>query len=408
MALRNLRRHLRRTILTATSIAVGLAIVLWLQCILAGRSQNIIETVTGNYTGYLQVYHNEFLEDKALNKSFTGIPPEAIAVMGKDTNITYRVQLPSLVSTGENSAPVLLVGIQPSNEAKITKIKNSLDSGTFLVDDLDQECPSRQIYIGSAMAKFLNADIGSKIVLLGQASDGTLGNELFRVVGTFKTKSAAFDKSMVFAPITCVQKMGIIDGFHEAVIGLKSGAEIEVPGFLEKISSKLPQPLKLTTWKETQPAIAGLIRFNDLFFKAISAILFLVMILGIVNTMFMSVMERTREFGVMVAIGTTPAQLLTIVLIESFILGFIASMAGLLLGSLVVFYHSQYGFDMTLITSSNYSVDHIAFDALVYPILQIKPFISTVVVTIGFVMVAGFLPALRAARLKPVDAMSTH
>ena len=132
------------------------------------------------------------------------------------------------------------------------------------------------------------------------------------------------------------------------------------------------------------------------------------MILGIVNTMFMSVMERTREFGVMVAIGTTPAQLLTIVLIESFILGFIASMAGLLLGSLVVFYHSQYGFDMTLITSSNYSVDHIAFDALVYPILQIKPFISTVVVTIGFVMVAGFLPALRAARLKPVDAMSTH
>lgn len=408
MAMRNLRRHLRRTILTASSIAIGLAIVLWLQCILAGRSKNIVDTVTSSYSGYLQLYNSKYLEDKALQQTFKTIPPQTVHALGKQSKITHRVQLPSLISTGENSAPILLVGIEPENETQITRLKDYLKDGNFPIPDPDPTCPSRQIYIGKGMAKFLNAEIGSKAVILAQASDGTLGNELFKIVGTFQSKSAAFDKAIAFAPIACVKKVGIIDGNHEAVISLPDGTQIEDPSFIESITKTLPPEMKLTTWRETQPAVANLIRFNDLFFKIISTILYSVIVLGIINTMFMSVMERTREFGVMIAVGTTPKQLVTIVLLESLILGVISSLVGLCIGSIVVWYHSRMGFDISILTGNKYSVDQFSFDPLVYPVLSILPFLKTVFITVLFVMAAGFLPALRASRLKPVEAMSTH
>ncbi|RYZ95061.1 MAG: ABC transporter permease, partial [Proteobacteria bacterium] len=264
MAIRNLWRHARRTLLTVASIAFGLAVILWLQCILAGRNKSMIDRVTSTRTGHLQVHRQDYLKDKAIQFTFTPaenlierLPPGAAAAP--------RVYLPSLISSGEQSSSIMLVGIDPVAEQKVTDIANSTKGSSYLENDPSPDCTSRQILIGKSLATFLHADIGAKLVIMTQAADGTLGNDLFRVKGIYESGSPDMDKSVAYAPINCAAKVGALQGIHELAIHLPDPRALDA--VRASLTNALPPPpappMSVSTWKEAMPSLASIISLND-------------------------------------------------------------------------------------------------------------------------------------------------
>ena len=323
IAFRNLLRHARRTALTMASISFGLAVVLWLQCILAGRNKHIIDSITTTYIGHLQIFKKDFLKDRAINFYFPGIPAELSDALPPGSRVTPRIHLPALASSGEQSSPVMFEGIDPLTEPTVTTIKSSLKEGSFLEPDVTEDCQSRQIYIGRALAELLNVKVGNKMVVLAQANDGSLGNDLFRIKGIFDSGSPQFNKFYVFAPLNCVKKIGAITGLHEVTIQLPYG--VKDTDVRDRIAAKIPTDLVVTTWREAVPNMAAMVKFNDAMLFMITTILFTVITFGIVNSLLMSVFERTREFGIMISLGTTPDQVRAMVVAESLFMGLVSA-----------------------------------------------------------------------------------
>ena len=382
------------------SISIGLAILLWLQCLLAGRNENMIQKITSTYTGHLQIAQTDYRKTHLPTKTMVSPPEIQIGVAGSSTK---RVHLPALISTGEESVPVMLEGIEPENEATITKLKQNLKEGEYLSSGADSNCDLKEAYVGRTLLQLLNGEIGGKLVVLAQANDGTLGNELLRVKGVFDSGSPDFDKSYVFSQIGCVQKIGALNGIHEIVIKLDKSDDESVA--VAKISSEIPPTATLTSWREAIPTVATMIRYNDASFKMIVMILFTVIVLGVVNTLLMNIFERTREFGVMLALGTTPAQLRILILFESLFIGLIASAAGLIMGVAIVAYHMKFGFDLSPFFGNRTGTDVFSFDLIVYPILQFAPLLRLAAIILVFIVLAGVFPAYRASKLNPIDVM---
>jgi putative ABC transport system permease protein len=283
MALRNLRRHLRRSLITMVSISVGLAIVLWLQCILAGRNENVITKITTTYTGNLQIYRDGYLKDHLTTQVFGPLPDGWQAKLPAGSLYSPRLHFPGLLSSGENSAPVSLEGVAPDFEDKITSLRANLHEGEYLSPKADIDCAEKQIYIGSTLADLLNVKVGNKLVFLAQAPDGTLANELFRVTGTFDSRSPEFDKRFAYAPLTCVKALGNFAGLHEIAIRLPSSDnEQEIR---QNLQSFLPNTVMVSSWREALPSVASLIKFNEAVLVMISVILMSVLVLGVANTL---------------------------------------------------------------------------------------------------------------------------
>lgn len=403
MALRNLRRNTRRTLLSMSSIAFGLAVVLWLGCILAGRNKAMIDRITANRTGHLQLHREDYLRDKLITQSFQ-VPEKLDQLLPAGSRYSPRLYLPSLISSGEQSTVIMLVGIDPDLETQVTNLNQSLSNGDFLKAEPEAECPSRQIFVGQALADLLKVKLGNKLVLMAQATDNTMGNDLFRVRGLFSSGSKDLDKSVAYAPINCVRKLGVLAGVHELAIHLPD--ETLSSPTLASLGTVLDSSIQVSTWKEAMPSVAGLLRGNEVLVNMISAILFIVITIGIINVLLIGVFERVREFGVMIALGTTPAQLRGVILLESFLLGLGASIIGTILGTALVLYHMKTGFDISYFWGDQSPVlDQLSLEFKIFPIFKVLPYVKSVLTTIFFVLLAGVYPAFRASRLKPVEAM---
>lgn len=406
LALRNLRRNLRRTLLTISGMAAGFAVLLWLTCILKGTNQQIVDDVTSTQVGHLQVWRSEYLEDPLL--SFTFIPKmdEVKKLLPAGSLTAERVFLPALISSGEQSVPISLTGIDPADESQVTQILTTKVEGEYLSLKADPECNDREVYLGRTLAGLLKVGLGDKVVLLAQAADGTLGNELLRVRGLFDTGSRAFDRSVAFAQLSCVRKIGAITGDHEIAVKLPGTASVSsARAALEKGMGNVGSGLKLTTWREAVPPLAGMVTFNEATLLLISLVLFGVTAFGVVNTLLMSVFERTREFGVMLALGVTPMGVCALILIEAALIGVLAAGIGTLIGVAAVSYHHHAGFDLRPFLGTDFVVNQFKLTTIVHPIFSFDRYFILIGATMFFATVAGLIPAMHAAKMNVVEAI---
>lgn len=403
LAFKNLWRHTRRTLLTVASISCGCAVIIWMQAIIQGRNQNMIDVITSTYTGYIQIYHPEFLKTKLSNKYISDISvEEKISPFLKDYEWTTRQHQPSLISSGEDSVPIQLEGIDPLNETKITSIKNKLTKGAFLTEQAT--CENKEVFIGQSLADVLNVGLGDKLVLLSPAIDGTLGNDLFRVQGIFQSGSPDFDKGMAFTHIRCAQNLTSISGVHEIVLRPKNLDDID--SMRDELAKKIPD-FQVSTWRQAIPSVDTMIRYNDAMLKMITFILFTVITMGLINTILMNLFERTKEFGVLLSIGMTPKELQLLIFLESLFLGIFGIILGSLLGAVLIYYHQLVGFDMSPFFGKSTGADGFSFDLIIRPIFIIVPYIKIVALELCFIIIAGLYPAWKVSRVNPIEVLRT-
>ncbi len=380
--------------------------MLWLQATTKTRNDELITTVTSAQTGHLQIQNQDYIKDHSLGMTFQ-LPDEENerikSLLPPGTIWSDRAYFGVMLSSGEQSAPLVLVGIHPEDEARVTIIADKVSEGNYLTPDTDPDCPTRQILIGKPLAELLNVDVGSKLVLLGPAADGTLGNDLFRVQGIFDSGSRDFDKSVAYAPLTCVQKTAAIQGVHERAIRLPDVNTIN--SVHQKIVHEIKAPLKLYNWTEVQPKLAMMTIYNKASTTMFSGLLLIVIIFGTMNTLFMSVFERTREFGLMTALGTQPQQMGAIILLEGLLLGLLSSLLGVALGSAILLYHGHYGFDLRPLIGENGVVGDFKLSLTLYPQIHILPFIQRIFIINFVVVISAIVPAVRVMRMNTIAAL---
>ncbi len=410
LAIRNLLRHYRRSLITLTSIALGVAVVLWVQGILEGQNKNIVDTVARAQLGHIQILKERYFKDRTLSQT---LPPEVLATLENAltgfssqsrVHVLPRIYLPMVASTGDSSLTLQLIGIDSTAEGSGTRIKEQIKEGEYLSDAPSPGCESRELLLSRAAAESLGVLLGDKVVFLGQNVESSMANEMLRVTGLFDTGSRDFDRSVAYTSLPCAKALLAREAVHEVALVLDQSEDMN--GLKKKLTEQLSgKDIRVATWQESMPRINAIVHYNRSMGFLIMIIFFVVLGLGIANTFLVSVFERTKEFGMMMAIGVLPTQVLAIVLLEAVGVTLTAALAGLGLGFTVLLYHHRFGFDVRFLMKESLQVGNFRIEPLIHPALELGTFAQALAVLILFALLAAIYPAYKASRMNPLEAL---
>ena len=397
---KNIWRNRRRTLLTVNAIGIGVMSLVFLYNYYDEFHEQLVHNVIRYHSGHLVVsapsYHvrnapNLYLKNPQKTVDWLNERPELGAWSG-------RVRVQGLVSSAEGSANILFVGIDPARESQVTQFSTNIIRGSYA--DTGE---GKTVVLGKALSELLNVDIGAKVVALTQGVDGSIGNELFRVRGIFDTKSD-MDKSLAFVSLEDGRALAALPegALHQISITLKKETDLEktqadfTPAFSDA---------QMLTWKEVQRPVMAIIDLNKGVNRLLMIIILSVAAMGIANSILMSLMERTREFGVMMAIGTTKHEVTGMVIAETFLLCTVGVFIGNILGVAVTSFFHRFGFDLRWFTSHGYAVEGTLIQTVTYPNAHWwnSMWITGIILVLS--LVVALIPARHIAKLSAVQAL---
>ncbi len=406
MAWRNLLRNKRRTLITSFSVAFGLFLAVTFTGSADYAYTNMINTSVRMGLGHLTIEapgYNDMptlanrVKDAVANHEKVLKVPEVEAAF-------VRIMGQAMFATGSRTVGGVFIAVDPHQETDEYNIfRRSIVNGEMFEDS-----NGRGIVVGAKMAEKLDLDLGKKVIYTVTDKDGELTSEISRVSGIYRTGDDSVDGSIVLLPIERMRKTLRYEDQAASLVAIfiKDYRDVNaVKRQLEGVVAGESQQLQVLTWKETQAELAGLIAIDRFFNYLMQLLVGMVIAAGIMNTMLMSVFERTREFGMMMAIGLSPWQLVRMILIESFWIGMLGLVLGVVITAPWYAYMSHTGIDL----SGYIGVDYSAGGVLVDPVVRFKLFKESAVAILAVVFVltiiAGLYPAFRAGRVPPVESL---
>ncbi len=400
LALRNLHRNLRRTLITTAAIALGLSMLMFSSAGTDGICNNMIATGTGSQAGHVVLRGPQDLELE-LQPVLEDAPAltATLAETLPDATITQRVFIDGLIASTTGTMGVGIGAVLPGVEATVNKVDDRIVEGEYLDDD------PRGIVLGSTLAESLDVGLGDKVVLMAQGADG-IESRMFRVKGTFTMGIDQIDGFYGQVTLPAAQEMmGLGQGVHQIAAHLDSARD--TARATEDLRAALPvrDELEVLSWQQALPQLAEYVAAEKAEIYVVYAVIFFMVGLGIVNTVLMSVLERMRELGVMMALGTTPRKLAALVLTESALLGIFASAVGVALGLAIVVPLGSAGLDLTALTGGTMEVAGLPLDFTIYPDMDPAKLAIYVVGVWLLTVMSAVYPAYKAATLEPVKCL---
>ncbi len=400
LAWRNIWRNPRRTWLTAAAIAFCSTLLIFSITLQLGAYDMMIDNTLRTYTGHLQVQRAGYQERPRMR---TDIPDAgALAARIRDATkaaTAVRAQGFALISSKDRSYGVLVVGVQPRFEPQVSTLAGTVREGRYLGDEDAQE-----VVIGTTLARNLRVRVGDEVTLLGSGRDGSVAATVLGVVGIFDSGSADLDRGILEMPLGTFQSVFSMDSAAHAIV-LRASDVANAKTLAAKVRALLPadSQLRVLGWEQLMPGLKQLIQADKLNGWFIYGALILVVTLSITNTFLMAVLERTREFGILLALGMSPLRIGRLVMLESLLLILVGLGIGLSLGGLVTAYFAHYGFTYPGMAEIAAEFN---FPTHVYPQLSALAILLGPCAMLVFTMTAALYPALRIRRLRPVEAMS--
>jgi len=396
IAFRNVRRNARRSLFTIIAIAFGLFCLVIFQALKVGLHREMVISTVQLDAGTLQVHAAGYEVNLAALKKMPD-PEKVISVLREqgETRFSRRVKTSGLILSGKKSSSVLLSGVEPDVEPHVTFISGKIVKGSYVNTN-------NGILLGEELAQSIGILLGDEVTVMSQDMSGLPVSGKFPVVGVYRTELAAFDRSHAFLSIAQLQGFLHADGVVTE-IAVRSDSRDE-SALADSLGRSLPAAdYQIRTWKEIAPDVIQLIDLNDATMQLLILIVFAIIAMGITNTMTMVVFERFRELGIISAIGTPPSGILTMVVMESFCLGAVASLLGSAAAVAACGYLGRYGIDLTAFTSAN---QYFANSHVLKAHLLTKDLAAANAVTLFTAVIGGIYPAWKASRLKPVDAIA--
>ena len=402
IALRNLLRNKVRALITILMIASGLGGIMFLRGFTDGAYQQAIENFTSTYTGHIQISRKGFSQTMDPGLLITPREIEGITADLKGRanlkSVSSRIFTQGLASTATASQGIILSGISPADELKVSRLKDFVKEGEFL-----NEGDEGAIILGKELAEILKVSLGEKIVVFTQSYYGSLEAASFRIKGFIESGGRDIDRYSGFITLDAARKLlNYPEGAVSSLIAISRDIKY-VPAMAEGLKKNLePGGLEVKTWDELGPEMKDWISFYDAIIEIIMIVLLIVVAVGIMNTVLMGVIERTYEFGLMQALGTRRSQIVGMVFSEAFILAILGILAGIILGSLSIKYFHSAGINLSWYAQVR---TQFYLGQYVYPVLSWKFFLKTTAFLFLDTLVVSIYPAYKAGFLEPIQAI---
>lgn len=402
IAWRNLGRSRRRTAITLAAVAIAQLAVLAINGFLNGRNEWMIDAVTGPVIGHAQVHAAGWREEQAPDLTLDRLDERLAAVRATEgvAQAYARIYAPALAARDVDGHAVVVVGVDVELEA----------APGGLLDGLPERARphERTVLIGARFAREAGIAVGDELAVLGQRADGSLASELLTVGGLIQTPVDLINRSGIVMPLASAQDtFGMPDMAHEITIR-GTGSGDDAPALAARVAA-LPEldGLEVLPWRELAPEISMALESTVAVGIVVLLVVFVAAAAGVANTMLMATFERRRELGMMLSLGTTPAQLVRMILTEAVALGLLGVLIGSVLGGALVLYQGHVG--VALLAGADQGSEiaafGVSFNGAVHPFLRVGDYLGGFAGVSIVSVVAALWPALVTARLEPMEAM---
>ncbi len=413
LASRGVLREARRSLLTASAMALGLALLMFSRSLADGGHEDWINTGVRMGSGHVLFQAPGFRESRSLDDRLSGSEASAAlaALAALDEQLaplatTVRLSTSGLASSASSALPVMIDGVDPEAEAGFSHAAETVMEGRYL--ELDDRLAA---YVGTGLVERLGLSLGSRFVLTAQSTDGEIEGQLVRVVGVFRTGLPEVDESLVHIPISTARSWLGAGGAATTVGAILPRSKM-VPQVVSAVRSDIAvrsglgdDDVRVLSWQEAYPELDAAVRIDDYADYVFHGILFAIVALAVLNTVLMAVLYRKREFGVLQALGLTPAETGLVVFVEGLLLTALAGVVGIIVGVAVTWGFFHDGLDFSFFMDEEFTFSGIVMDPVIVPefrMMQLfQSFVSIALVGIA----ASIYPAYHATRIDVGEAL---
>lgn len=400
LAWKNIWRNKKRSLIIIAAITFGLWGGIFSSAIMVGMMESMVETAISRDLSHIQIHKQDYDKDKDVRNFI----PQGISILRNVQDedgveaAAGRTKINGLVASPSSSYGTTIIGIIPQESNRVTDIHTKLISGSYFESN-----KRNPILIGKKLADRLNVKMNSKVVLSFQDLQGEIAYIACRIVGIFKTNSSAFDEMNVYLKQEDIFR--ILDSqpiIHE--IAIRSQVVDNINVVRDNLRRDYSN-LQIESWDEMAPELAYVSDTTGIYMYIFVGIILFALLFGITNTMLMSVVDRIRELGVLIAIGMKKGKIFIMIVLESIFLSLTGGFCGIVIGGISTGYYGSVGIDLTIISGS---LESFGATSILYPFLPTVMYVTLTIMIVIAANIAAVLPAWKATHLVPSEAIRTY
>ena len=399
LAWRNIWRNPRRSVLTILAIVFATALLVFMLSFQFGAYDDMIDSSVRLSTGHAQILAPGYHDRPEMRKVISDPEPliRASAYLGTVERVAKRSEAFVLASGDTRSRGLVVTGVDPATELEISSVPQQIVEGRYLEDE-----DSSVAVIGSLAARHLQLGIGDECVLLGSGRDGSIAAGVVSIVGIFKSGIDEFDRAAMQLTLNEFDSIFSMEGAVHRLIYTFDQLSDSSPAADRLRTDEITSELQVMTWEELTPGLKQSIELDLISGIIMYFILVVVVAFSIVNTFFMAIFERRKEFGVLMSIGMKPARLVRLMLLESLSMTWVGLVLGILSGIAITLIVSRYGISMG--DSAEFMAQY-GMPERLYPKLTLLSVAVGPLLIFMVTMLTALIPVLRIPTLKPVEAL---
>ncbi len=398
IAWRNLWRKPWRTIITSGSIFFGVLLSSFMTSMQYGSYESMISNVVKFYSGYMQLFTEEYHENKTINNTFV-LSDSIKSILDNEQGITHytkRLEYFSLASSEEITKGSVIIGVDPLGENDVTGLKKWVKEGSYLDNS------SNGVLVATDLANYLKVGVGDSIILYGQGYHGVMAAGVYPVRGILKFPSPELNKQFIYMTLQESQELfSAPDRLSSIVIMVEDN--YHMPPVLRNLKKEITSPYMIRSWAELQPELVQMIDGDKAGGYFMKSLLYIIITFGILGTILMMVSERKRELGVMIAIGLQRSKLSIILFFETLFIGIIGAASGLLASIPICYYYFKNPIPLTGDAAS--TMVNMGIEPYMYFSMQPDVFYTQAFVVFIITMIISIYPVIKSFTLELTSSL---
>ncbi|PKP04667.1 MAG: ABC transporter permease [Bacteroidetes bacterium HGW-Bacteroidetes-6] len=400
IAWKNIWRNKLRSLIVIAAVFLGVTGGIFSSAVMNGAAQQRIRDYIDLESAHIRIDNPKFDENNEVG-FFIPQADSICQIIAQNENaeaVTARINIQAMAATASANGGVKVLAIDPETEKQVFKMQETIcdTCGDFFATN-----KANRVVIGDKLAKKLNLKLKSKIVLTFQDLEGNLISAAFKVSGIFHTSNNAVNEYRIFVRRSDFQPLIMMPegAASEIYVRLKDSDKIDENAAVFK---KLFPQLNIQTWRETDPSVGYVDQMMNAFMYLFMFIILLAIGFGIVNTMLMIVLERTRELGMLASIGVTRRRLFAMITLETTLLSLIGGVSGMIVSKIVIVWTGNTGLDLS---SIGQGLEAAGYSSFIYPSVSWSFFFGVSILIVLTGIIASLYPARKATKLNPADAV---
>ncbi|WP_269685348.1 ABC transporter permease [Flavobacterium lacustre] len=397
IASRNIWRSRKRSLIIITAVSIGLWAGIFMMAFYNGMIEQRISSAIADELSHIQLHHPEFRKEYEI-KYLLPQGKKTLKTIAKDSQIkaaTGRIIIKGMIASASGSSGITINGVMPKEEQALTNLNEKIIKGNYF-----DPKKTNQIILSEKLRKKLKLNLNKKTILMFQDKQGNLASGAFRITAIYKTINGPYDDSNVFVKITDIDSLaGIPNELNEIAVLLQSNQ------LLDEVQSKLNQKFPKTeikNWMEISPELGLTISVGDQMVYIFMGIILLALAFGIINTMMMAVLERTREIGMLLALGMNKFKIFMMIVLETLFLILVGCPLGILLALATIAITQQTGIDFSQFSEAYSSF---GYSSIIYPSLTARQFGIIMLLVFSTALFSALFPARKALQLNPAESL---